>query len=137
MVFYHRWWWYLVEVVYLMGQQTCHSVWCMVWSFQPYLWEDGVSAKVESWSGFFAISMFLRSGVFTGVCCWSSCEAVYSIGCWDMLQIPWLFLDGLPLLVMVFMLVVSLLNSLQEAMLTCSCTVVVVSKQFLPMQNEN
>ena len=54
-----------------------------------------------------------------------------------MLQIPWLFLDGLPLLGMVFMLVVSLLNSLHEAMLTCGCTVMVVSKQFLPMQNEN
>ena len=78
------------------------------------------------------MSIFLGSGVLTGVHCWSECEVVYS-----MLQIPWLFLDGLPLLGMVFMLVVSLLNSLQEAMLQCSCMVMVVSECFLPMQNEN
>ena len=45
-----------------------------------------------------------------------------------MLQIPWLFLDGLPLLGMVFMLEVTLHNSLQEAMLMCGCTVMVVGK---------
>ena len=45
------------------------------------LWEDGVSAKMESWFGSFAVSTFLGSGVFTGVPCWSNCEAVYSIGC--------------------------------------------------------
>ena len=54
-----------------------------------------------------------------------------------MLQIPWLFLEGLPLLGMVLMAVVSLLNSLQEAMLFHICMVLVVSKHFLPMQNEN
>ena len=53
-----------------------------------------------------------------------------------MLQIPWVFLEGLPLLGMVLMLVVSLLNSLQEAMLVCDFTVLIVSKHFLPMQNE-
>ena len=54
-----------------------------------------------------------------------------------MLQIYWLFLEGLPLLGMVFMSVVSLFNSLQEAMLFYVCTVLVASEHFLPMQNEN
>ena len=98
------------------------------------LWEDGASAEVESCLESFEISTFLGSGVFTGVCCWSNCEAVYSIGCWNMLWIPWLSLDSLPLLDMVFMLVVSLFNSLQEAMLWCSYMVLVVSKCFLPVQ---
>ena len=51
-----------------------------------------------------------------------------------MLQIPWLLLDSLPLLGMVFMSVVSLFNSLQEAMLQCSYMVMVVSECFLPVQ---
>ena len=74
------------------------------------------------------VSIFLGSGVLTGVCCWSDCGAVYSIGYFDMLQIPWLFLDSLPLLGMVFMSVVNLLNSLQEAMLTFGCMVMVVTE---------
>ena len=51
-----------------------------------------------------------------------------------MLQIPWLFLDSLPLLGMVFMLVVNLFNLLQEAMLTFGCVVMVVIEQFLLLQ---
>ena len=44
------------------------------------LWEDGVSAEMESWFGLSAVSTFLGSGVFNGVPCWSDCEAAYSIG---------------------------------------------------------
>ena len=51
-----------------------------------------------------------------------------------MLQIPWLFLDGLPLHGMVFMSVFKLLNSLQEAMLTFGCMMMVVIEQFLLLQ---
>ena len=58
------------------------------------------------------VSIFLGSGVLTGLYCCSDCEIVYSIGCCDILQIPWLFLYSLPLLGMVYMLVVNLLNSL-------------------------
>ena len=92
------------------------------------------------WSGVLVLTIVSkhtsRKWVFTGVPCWSDCKAVYPIGCWDMLQIPWLFLEGLSLLGMVFMSVVSLLNSLWEAMF-CICTVLVVSESFLPVWNEN
>ena len=137
MVFYHRWWWYLVEEVYLMGWTNLSFFLTHGVKLSTCVWEGGVSADVESWLGSFAVSMFLGSGVFAGICCWSNCEAVYSIECCNMLQIPWLFLDGLPLFGMVFMLLVSLLNSLQEAILICGCMGMVVIEQFLPMQNEN
>ena len=45
------------------------------------LWEDDVSAEVESCSGLVSVSTLLGSGVFTEVPCWSDYEAVYPIGC--------------------------------------------------------
>ena len=89
---------------------------------------------MDSWSGLLSVSTLLGSGIFTGVPCLSDSEAAYPMGCCGML---WLFLEGLLLLAMVFMSVVSLFSSLQEAMLFYVCMVLVVSKHFLPMQNEN
>ena len=110
-------WW--VDKPVILSDTWCEAFnlslgsWCICWN--------------GSCLGSFEVSTFLGSGVFTRVHCWSDCEAVYSIGCWNILWIPWLFLDGLPLLGMVFMSVVSLFNSLQEGMLQCSYTVMVVN----------
>ena len=101
------------------------------------LWEGAVPEELESWSGLFLVSTLLGSGVFTGVPCWSDCEVVYPIECRHTLWIPWLFLEGLPLPSMVFMSVVSLLISLQEAMVFCICMVLVANEHFLSMQNGN
>ena len=49
----------------------------------------------------------------------------------------WLFPEGLPLPGMVFVMVVSLLISLQEAMVFYNCMVLVANECFLSMQNEN
>ena len=113
-----------------MGQQTLSF--CLTHSVQDStcLWEGDVPDELESWPGPFSVSTLLGSGVYTGVPCWSDCEAVYPLRMLRM-QIPWLFLEGLPLPGMVFMLVVNLLISLQEAMVFCICMVLVANECFL------
>ena len=61
-----------------------------------------------------AIGEFGTVAGFTGV---SGSGVVDIVGCSGVLHIPWLFLEGLPHPVVIFMLVTSLLTSLHDAIL--------------------
>ena len=61
-----------------------------------------------------AIGEFGTVAGFTGV---SGSRVVDIVGCSRVLHIPWLFLEGLPDPVVMFMLVTSLLTSLHDAIL--------------------